>query len=134
MLSDASGSASLALSGEGGPLPQGPVRPQGATGAQSPTGGQQGPAGAQGVAGPKGVAGRDALVTGKVGKTKNRKITVTCRVKSTAGLARAARASWQLARGGRTVAHGVAYLHSGRIAIDLAHTRGVRPGRYRPTQ
>jgi hypothetical protein len=47
--------------------------------------------------------------------------------------AHAKSARWRLARGGRTVAHGVAPVRGGRLAVDLAGLAGVRPGTYRLT-
>ena len=119
-------SQAIALTGNGGDLPQGPAGSQGPTGATGANGaaGATGPPGATGPAGPAGEPGRDARVTCRVAKRKkgSRRVRVTCRVQlvtSTRGTA------WRLTRAGRTRATGTlrgrtATLRLGRLA----------PGRY----
>jgi FG-GAP-like repeat len=113
----------VALSGDGGDLPQGSPGATGPKGDKGATG-ATGAAGAKGATGAQGPPGRDAKVTCKVAKRKKgaKKIKVTCRVRlaKTASTAR-----WRLTRHGRTRAKGIvrgraATLRLGRLA----------PGRY----
>jgi Tol biopolymer transport system component len=103
--------------------PGGPLGPGGDAGAN-------GSSGPQGLPGPQGPAGRDATVTCKVPKARKGKVKVTCTVKQSGAAHKSSRAKWSLARGTRTVARGVTTVRRGRIALDLAHLRGVRRGRY----
>jgi FG-GAP-like repeat len=108
--------------------PQGPQGDTGATG--SGADGPQGPQGPAGPLGPQGPAGRDATVTCKVPKARKGQVKVTCTVKQSGAERKSSRASWRLARGKRTVAHGTTTVRRGRLALDLARLRGVRHGRY----
>jgi hypothetical protein len=55
---------------------------------------------------------------------------VKCTVTYAGARAKAARATWKLSRHKRAVAHGVAAIRHGRLAVDLTHASGVRRGNY----
>jgi hypothetical protein len=143
------GTLSIALSGAGGALPQGPTGtagpagppgadgPPGAAGPQGPTGlqgsaGLQGPtgpqgaagaAGVQGPAGPRGPAGPAGKVVcaPKTVKRHGTRITITCKL--TVAKARAVHAT--LTRAGRS------WLVSAGERTRFRIGRGLAPGRYR---
>jgi hypothetical protein len=113
----------VAVSGDGGDLPQGPPGNKGDKGA-SGANGANGATGATGATGPQGPAGRDAKVTCKVAKRKKaaKKVKVTCRVRLVKS---ASAARWRLTRHGRTYAAG--RLRAGASRVTL---RRLAPGRY----
>jgi hypothetical protein len=71
---------------------------------------------------------RDGHLRGAEGQEG--KVKVTCTVNQTGASRKSSPASWRIARGKRTVAHGAKTIRQGRLALDLAHLVGVRRGRY----
>jgi hypothetical protein len=96
----------------------------GGNGAQGPTGsaGANGRDGVAGPQGPRGPAGPPGNVTCRV-HVKDKKVKVTCTVKSAAG-ANASRVQWRLTRHGQVVKKGIA--RRGRV-----HLGALSPGHYR---
>ncbi|MDW5595803.1 choice-of-anchor D domain-containing protein [Conexibacter stalactiti] len=132
---DEPGPLELPLSGEGGPLPQGPQGEDGPSGPQGPAGatgpaGVPGPAGAlgpAGAAGPKGETGprgatgprgRDARVSCRLSGRRNVRCTVTYAGRASTRPRLTTRA--RLVRSGRTVARGTL----GRLRAPRALVKG----------
>jgi hypothetical protein len=105
----------------------GPVGPSGATGAT----GAPGAAGATGPRGATGPPGRNAVVTCKVSKPRNKKGEVTVKVTCTVKPASArGKVTVRLRRGTKTVARGTDTLRKGKVSASLSSRNKVKPGRY----
>jgi hypothetical protein len=126
--SNAAGSpATVALTGQGGALPQGATGPQGAKGPQGSTG-AQGPAGVPGPPGPRGAAGqglRGARIVCRRARVKRGRVRVKCTLKLRRA-ATQARVRVEVRRGGRLVKRVGTRTRAGRARV----TAVVRPGRY----
>lgn len=96
----------VALSGTGASLPQGP----------------------KGDTGDPGPPGRDALVSCKPGKAKKGKVKVTCTVRFVSAQHATVRA--RLSRGHLTYATGRRTLGAGNASVPLHARRALRQGRY----
>ena len=127
---DPSGPATLAVSGTGSPLAQGPtvaIGPQGPAGSQGPQGpaGPQGPQGIRGPAGPAGPAGTIVCRTTPSPRAQ-------CALEFAPGshsIQRSIRtAHFQIQRRRRTIAHGTIPVHAGRTTVRSLGT--LSPGRY----
>lgn len=128
---DPRGAATVALSGEGGALPAGPVGPQGPAGAAGP----RGAAGPKGATGPRGRAGKVEVVDCRTVSRGNQGVKQVCRVFSGAMPVRfnghGRRLAATLRRGGRVYARGFVMRGSRHDAhLVLRHHQKLSRGRY----
>jgi hypothetical protein len=110
---------SIALSGTGGALPQGPPGTNGTNGTSGTTGAQ----GPQGPAGPQGPPGRDATVTCKSKGSKKVKCKVAFATAASVSKAR-------LSRDGVTYASGRPVAVNGKLVLKFPSAHALPPGRY----
>ncbi len=133
VVGNAGSQTTIALSGTGGALPQGPPGDDGATGPPGPAGAQgatgatgaQGPPGPQGATGAPGAAAGLPRVTCRASRVRRKRVRIRCTVRA----ARSSRAVLRVTRAGRTVSRASGRVRRGRATLRTRS--GVRAGRYR---